>query len=311
MTSRQESKLSMYLAVKDLLSGNASIVSSLPNYAGFYTALQNAIVQIQTYGEQQMFDKKGIKVSKVQLRNTLVMLAADTSRKMQAYAKFANNQLLLSETKFTESDLKLAPDTALRDNTQGIYNRAQTNLAAVAPYGISAATQTTLLNAINAFVAAIPKPRLGTADKKLSTLQVKNGFIAADGALSNIDTLVEILKLTQQNFYSNYKTARKIIETGTSSLAVKALIIDAITGEPIKGVKVKFSLDTSATKAKAARIVDDVVKKTAEKGGFIIKSLPSGMYKVTLSKNGYTELIETIAVSEGELTELNIQLSKN
>jgi hypothetical protein len=30
-----------------------------------------------------------------------------------------------------------------------------------------------------------------------------------------------------------------------------------------------------------------------------------------IKKNGYVNQIETIAVSEGELTELNIQLSKN
>ena len=311
MTSRQECKLSMYLVVKELLTTYATIVNALPNFAGFLTALQSAITQIQTYGEQQMFDKKGLKVSKTQLKNTLVMLSADASRKLQAYAKFTNNQLLLSETKFTESDLKLAADTSLRDNAQGIYNRAQTNLAALAAYGLTAATQTTLLNAINAFVASIPKPRLGTADKKLSTLQVKNGFVAADGALENIDMLVDILKLSQPNFYSNYKTARKIIETGTSTLSIKGQVIDAITGEPIKGVKVTFSLDTTTTKSKATSIVETVVKKTAEKGGFIIKSIPEGMYQVTLSKNGYTEQVETLAVSDGELSVLNIKLSRN
>ena len=92
MKSRQESKLSMYLAVKDFLTTNAAIVNPLPNYSGFYAAFLGAIGQIQNFGEQQRFDKSGLKANKVQLINTLAMLTADSSRKMQAYARYANNQ---------------------------------------------------------------------------------------------------------------------------------------------------------------------------------------------------------------------------
>lgn len=119
MTLRQESKLSMYLAVKSFLASNTAITTPLPNYAAFSTAYLAGVVQVQTFSEQQMFDKSGIQVNKAQLRASVVSFAADASRKVQAYARFTNNQLLLSETKFTESDLKTASDNELRDNAQG------------------------------------------------------------------------------------------------------------------------------------------------------------------------------------------------
>jgi hypothetical protein len=53
------------------------------------------------------------------------------------------------------------------------------------------------------------------------------------------------------------------------------------------------------------------VKKTAEKGGFNIKSLPAGIYTVTIKKNGFADQITTIAVSDGEMSELNVQLAKS
>lgn len=245
MNSRQESKLSMYLAVKDYLMTNAAIVTPLPNYSGFSTAFLGAITQIQTFGEQQMFDKTGIQANKGQLKSSLVVLAADASRKIQAYARFANNQLLLSETRFTESDLKNATDNELRDIAQDIYNRAQTNLTALTPYGITAATQTAFLAAINAYVVAIPKPRVGVAETKQSTLQLANAFTSAESALGNIDAIIEIVKLTQNNFYNGYKSVRKLIEMGTGSLAVKGLVTDAAMDEPVKGVTVSFSLNGS------------------------------------------------------------------
>lgn len=318
MNTRQESKLSMYLAVKDFLTANAAIVTPLPNYSGYFTTFQNSITQIQTYAEQQMFDKTGISVSKKHLRDNLVALAADTSRRLTAYAKFANNQVLLKEIKFAESDLKKCADNVLRDYAQGLYDRAQTNLTALATYGIAAATQTALQAAITAFVNSIPKPRLGITDKKQSTIQLANNFDAADAAIYNIDTIIEIVKVTQANFYNGYKTARKIVITGTNSLSVKGVVTDAATGEPLKGVTINFCPECVEPTQKAAAngmsaAKEEVVltKRTAEKGGFNIKSLPEGVYKVTIKKNGYQEQVVTVAVTDGEMGDLNIELSKN
>jgi hypothetical protein len=312
MKSRQESKLSMYLAVKDFLTTNAAVVNPLPNYSGFSSAFLAAIGQIQNFGEQQRFDKSGLKANKVQLINTLAMLTADSSRKMQAYARYANNHLLLSETKYSESNLKNATDNELRDMAQGIYDRAQSNLTALAAYGITSATQTALLNTINAYVLAIPKPRIGTTETKQSTLHLANAFAAADSALENIDIIVEIVKLTQPNFYNGYKSVRKLISTGRSSLAVKGVVTDLASGEPLKNVLLTFALAGSGTMPKTAyKSGEVIVKKTAGKGGFNIKSIPAGNYSVTCRKSGYAERTATIAITDGELSVLNMQLTKN
>ena len=310
MTTRQESKLSMYLAVKDFLTTNTAIATPLPNYTGFFTSFQNGIAQIQTYSEQQMFDKTGLSKNKEILRNTLVMLACDTSRKMQAYAKYANNQLLLTETKFTESDLKKVADNELRDRAQGIYDRAQTNLTALSTYSVTAATQTSLQSAITSFVTAIPKPRLGITDKKLSTAQLANYFAVVDDALDNIDMIIDIVKLTQQNFYNGYKAARKIVGLGTGSLAVKGFVHDAKNGAPLKGATLNFVLTDGEALQKSSKAVAAIMKKTAEKGGFNIKSMPAGMYTVTIKKTGYADQVLNVAVADGDLTGLNIEMEK-
>lgn len=317
MTIRQESKLNMFLAVKDYLSANAAIVTPLPNYSGYFTTFLSSIAQIQTYAEQQMFDKKGIAVGKKQLRDSLVALAADTSRRLTAYAKFANNQVLLNEIKFTDSDLKRGADTVLRDYAQGIYDRAQSNLTALATYGVTAETQAALQDAITSFVNSIPKPRLGIAEKKQSTVQLANYFDAADFALSNIDTIIGMVKVSQANFYNGYKTARKVIETGIGSLTLKGFITDATTGEPLRGATLSFSPngDDGALKAvdsggstNKGEVV--LTKRTADKGGFNIKSLPEGVYRVTIAKNGYKEQVVTVAVTDGETGDLNVELSR-
>lgn len=250
-------------------------------------------------------------VTKKQARLTLSLLAADTARKLTALAAFTNNQVLLNEMNYSDSDFKRCTDAQLRDVAQGIYNRAQTNLTALTPYGATAATQTSLQTAITNFVTAIPKPRVGIAEKKQSTLQLQNYFKIADNALANIDIIINLIKLTQPNFYSNYKTIRKIVNTSTGSLILKGLVTDVETGEPIKGAIVEFSLDGNSVKSKAARATEVMVKKTAAKGRFNVKTMPAGVYSVTVKKNGYAPQVETIAISEGDRSDINIQLTKN
>ncbi|QQS51015.1 MAG: carboxypeptidase regulatory-like domain-containing protein [Bacteroidota bacterium] len=310
MNNYQESKLSMYLVVRDYMTTNATILTPLPNFAANQTAFQNAITQIQASGEQQNFDKTGIAGSKSQLKQTLVTLVADASRKLTAYAKFTNNQTLLSEVNYSESDLKRRADTNLRDAAQGIYDRAQPIVASLATYGITAATQTTLLNAINAFNTAIPKPRLGITEKKQSTSQLAALFKTADTALENIDTAVEIIRLTQVNFYNGYKAARKLVLTGGGSVSVKGIVTDASTGEPLKSATLKFATNGTTAKLKATNGNGEITKKTADKGGFMIKTLAEGSYQVVISKPGYKEQTVTVNVSDGEMSVLDIKLDK-
>lgn len=54
-----------------------------------------------------------------------------------------------------------------------------------------------------------------------------------------------------------------------------------------------------------------LTKRTADKGGFNIKSLPEGIYSVNVKKNGYKPQVLTLAVNDGELNELNIEIVKN
>ncbi len=177
-------------------------------------------------------------------------------------------------------------------------------------FAITAATQTSLLNAIAAYNATIGKPGVSKIEGGQNTQQLKALFKTAEAALANMDAAVEIVRLTQVNFYNGYQKARKVTVTGTGSISVKGLVTDASTGLPVKGVAVSFSLDSGAAKAKATDGKPVVVKSTGEKGRFNLNRLPAGMYAVTLQKNGFADQVTTIAVSDGELTKLNIQLAR-
>jgi hypothetical protein len=311
MTTKQENKLSMYLPVESYCDANATITANLPNFSTNLTAFKSAIASIKSISEVQKVDRSGATMSKSNARNQLIVIAADNARKLTAFAKFSNNSALLSEVNISEGKFKNFADTELRDYAQIIYNRAQTNVTALATYGITAATQTSFAAAIKAYSDTLALPRISTTTQAQATKQLEMAFKTADAALKNMDTAVEIIRLSQANYYKGYKTARKLVELGSSTMSLKGLITDALTGDPVKGVNVCLALDNGMMKAAASAPTEEIVKKTADKGGFNIKSLPAGMYNVTIKKNGYAEQVMQIAVSDGEMTDLKIQLSKN
>ncbi len=314
MNSKQQSKYNMYLVSDEFLTANNSITVGLPKFEDFNSAFRGGIAQIQVSNEQQSFDKSGIAGNKSQLRKLLVALGADTARKIQAYAKIGDNQILLSESKFTVSDLKNATDSELEAYSKSIYDMGQTYFRGLALYGISTETQLALSKAITDFKVAIPTPRNGAISTKQSTEQIAKAIITCDEALDKIDALVEIVRVSQPDFYSGYKSARKIIETGAGSLQVKGFVTDAGTGEGLKGATLSFVQNSNGNglmKAAASNSAEAMKKKTANKGGFNIKSLSEGTYTVTIRKNGYADVVSTVAVTNGELSSLNIELVKN
>ena len=306
----QKIKLTMYMVVNDCLTVNSTIVANLPGFAQNNTTLQKNLGLIQSTGEQQEFDKSGISDNKKLLRQTLVAQAVDISYKMVAYANNTANAVLLKEIKYTKSELEHSADADLKNRAQCIYDRANTNVAALATYGITAALLTNFLGAITAFNIAIPKTKESIKDKKLTTAQLNDLYDSTDLVLENIDKIVEIVHNSQPNFYKIYKESRKLPNSGGSVLSLKGLVKDAASGEYLKGATLIITPElTKAALATNAK-VKDLVKKTADKGGFLVKSLAAGTYTVIIKKAGYVDQIVTIVINDGEMSVLEVQLVK-
>jgi hypothetical protein len=259
--------------------------------------------------ETQAADISGTTADKNVLKEDLIVPAADTARKLVAFAKLTNNQKLQKEISYTDSDLRRMPNAILPDTAKLIYDRAQVNLPLMVNYLVTVETQTVLLKAITDYKLVMVSPRVEKVSQVQTTKQLSELFVAGDKALANMDAVVEIVRVSQPYFYMGYKLARKVIESGNTKLTVKGLVTDAQTGDPVKGVILSFWLDGDAMKTTATG-EPSLMKKTATKGGFNVNSLAAGTYKVILQKVGYAEQSQTIFVNDGELTTMNVQLTK-
>lgn len=313
MNNKQESYLNMQLVTAKFCDESETAVSSLPAYSANLQNLVECNQQIQDIAGFLETGTSGITSNKKQFRLNLNASASDTARKLTSFAKLTDNYTLLAEINFSQSDFKNFTDIEARDKSQVVYGKAQEHITEVTAYGITEETQTVLQNSINAFSNVMVAPRMGITNKSQATKQMASLFKMAATALDKIDAAVEIVKLTEPVFYTGYKSARKVISKGTTKLAVKGLVTETDSGLPIKGVTVTFTPDGATERLNAAGVDEqaELSKKTAAKGRFIIKSLATGIYKVSFKKMGYAENVVTVNVNDGELTVVEVKLIKN
>jgi hypothetical protein len=308
MTTNQEIKLNMYLAIRNFIIANESITKELPKFPGSYNTLLNTIGEIQSISEMQKVDKKGLAIAKNELKKALITMAADNSRKISAFAKFTGDTKLLNETKFSESDFVRMTDVALKDYMQIVYDRVEVNIGSLTEYGITPESQKLFSDTIISYNSVLSTPRTGIAEKSKATKKLAVLFETADSAVLNMDFAVGIIKLKQPDFFNGYTSSRKLVDTSAGNLALKATATDMKNGEPVKGVLFTFKID--GEKAKLGAGNGEISKKTAEKGSFYIKSIPEGTYKVAVKKPGYKEQEITVSIPGGERTELKVELEK-
>jgi hypothetical protein len=308
MTTKQRIKLRMYLALRNFVSINEAIAKLIPKFMASYGILQVTTNEIQVISEKHGIDMTGVAVDKNKLKEKLIGLALKNSRKIAALAKFNNNDTLLNEVRFNESDLVRGQEIRLSDNCKTIYDCGEANIALLAEHGITQETQKEFLDTLTAFNNALETPRTGQGEKKKLTEKLAVLFDSADNAVELMDYAAGIVKDEQPDFYNAYKTNRKLVVTNAGTVSLKARANEAITGAPLRGVIFAFSMENISSDLASKN--GKLVKKTATKGSFQVKNMSAGNYKVIVHKPGFKDKEVEVSISDGERSNLNVVLEK-
>jgi hypothetical protein len=225
----------------------------------------------------------------------------DASRKMQAYADLKNDNALLKDTKFTETKIAHFKDLDLIKMAKMLYGIVNVHLSQLAAFDITADTQTAFLTDITAFETFVPQMEKTELDQKNVTFTLGENYKTADKIIGSLDKLVEILHTTEARFYADYKALRKI-EIHVDVVQLVAKITDATTGAGIPNVTVTFTQTDGAAAP--------IVKQSADKGGFQIKSIPKGIYTVTVEKIGYLTQTLTLTLPGDKPYNMEVRMVK-
>jgi hypothetical protein len=304
MTSKQEIRLSMYMAVHDFLTNHSATTKSLPEFDSLFSGFSDTLSEIRRIREQQELDITGIGETKHQLKDRIVKQGADIARKVVAYAIVKNNTELMNEVNYSETDLARSADNILPERIRIIMGRCVPIMDQLKPYGIEQPALDDLEKNLQAFLENLPRPRLGITERKQSTTRLSELFDSADGLLNKIDCLVGILQISNTEFYNLYRSNRHIVDTTTRMLSLIGTAIERTSREPVKGASFTFHSGIENSEN------IELTKITSEKGSFHVKSIPCGEYTVRVSKPGYKEQEVQLSVADGERTDLVVEMEK-
>jgi len=215
MTSKQENKLSMYLAVKAVCDRNNSTWQSLQAFVDGYADFGARVINIQNLAQSQAVDSTGLSADKEALRKTMAAATVEVALATNAYAKKVKNNDLAAKTNVSVSTYMEGRDTLAATNALNIHAAATANLANLAPYGVTAAKLTALKAKIDAYSASLSKPRDAVASGSTATKQMSDEFDAADAALNDqMDALVPQFAASNAKFVEDYNNARIIVDSG-------------------------------------------------------------------------------------------------
>jgi hypothetical protein len=304
MNTKQRIKENMIISVDNFGNENATTVKNIPKLASCFELLKRRIDEIQLAGKIQGTNKTGLALDKNRLKMKLVDLTVKYANKAAILASQNNNDTLLKEVRLNEWDLLKSAGVALVERSQLIYDRVETNIGNLADQAITPETQKEYMETIIAFKNTIASPRTGITGRRQATERLRLLFDIVDAELDIMDLAVRSAKREYPDFYVGYKNSRKLIETGSRSLALKATAKELISGVPLSGAVFVFKNQTGNNGN------GEIIKKTSEKGNFQLKSIDPGTYKVEVNKEGYKGQEVRIFITEGERSDLQVEMEK-
>lgn len=166
-------------------------------------------------------------------------------------------------------------DEELLNTCRYLYTVAIANQAALADYGLTKTEIDAFKDTIDAFHNVLSAPRNAVAQRKAHQARLNELFKAGDEMLkSQIDKLSLSVKKANPEFYGAYKINRRIVNSATSTTALRVTTKHAKTGEPIYDAKVQIE----------ALNWQDITDK---QGQALLKPIPYGMYTLKVSKEGF------------------------
>lgn len=215
MNKRQENKLSMYLAVQQVLTGNEKSWSGITAFGKAKAELSEIVASIAAARQTQETNTTGITADKAAKRQLMAEKAIEMSSAVQAYATDKKDKALFESVHYSISDLLRGNDTSARDHSQIIHDRAKEVLGSLADYGITKATLGSFQAAIKEYSDLLSAPRVAKTVSKTATDSLEKAFKSADDVLLNrLDKLMEQFRVKTPGFYEQYHNSRIIVDLG-------------------------------------------------------------------------------------------------
>lgn len=298
MNRKQEAKLGMYNAVSTFCADNAAITGTVLAFQTAVTDFDNAIAELRNAAQKEAHVILGITRDKTNLKNDLCDTAAGIASAVFAYAVSINSEELKEQANFPVSKLQYLRDELLAGTCRNIWGVANTSLAALADYGITAPKLADFLTKTESYENAVPEPRNAVSIRAAQSTTITEKIRHIDAILKNrMDKLVVQFKTTHNEFYKSYRNNRIIIDAGSSATQLVGSVKQQGTDIAISGAVILV-------------VEKEVTGISNALGAYVVPVTTAGYYKVKFTAEGYEEKeVTAVNIALGKTTTLNVELS--
>ncbi|MFZ4682634.1 MAG: hypothetical protein ACOYMS_09045 [Terrimicrobiaceae bacterium] len=213
MNDRQENKLSMYLAVLNVLQANTATWQPKVAFTAAQGAFVTAVGALQGLAQAQDTESAGATAQKQTTRLALADAALPISGALQGYAAVIGNGELAANATVTRTDLIHKRDSAALTIGQNLLALAQANAANLVAYDVSAAAIAAFGQIVTDYAALLQRPRAVIASRAAATGQLAAAFSTVDGILKKrLDPLSLGFRASAPAFFLAYEAAREIVD---------------------------------------------------------------------------------------------------
>jgi len=295
MDARKEAKLNMFRVIKQICEDNTIIVSTNPAFLATYNIYKAKLSTLIGTVTSELQVITGIAADKTTLKKNLSQSAADICALIFAYASSISNNTMRDAVSFTYTDLFKIKDDKIHETCQNIYNLANTNAAALVPYGISPTMLSAFQQSITDYANIVPKPKSAKAQRAAYTKSINTQTKEIDKLLTEqLDNLITVFKVSKPDFVNTFRSGRVVIDPNSTVTQLKGKIIDSLTKLPLQGALIEI------TGAK------NYTCKTNKLGFFTQKPIDQGEYTLTITLDGYQTI--TITTYKAKLGQINKQI---
>lgn len=259
--------------------------------------LMNKHQQLDDALAQQQTVETGATQAKAALRQALEQQIIRMGDILVLHATLNDNPITLENVRVAKSVVQRMSDGKLIGHATKVVREAQAiPIAELTPLGLTAANITSAETAIGDFTDALGTPRHLQAEAKLGTEQVAQLIDEMMDLLEKkIDPAAKVYGYTDPTFYSEYLTAREIVDPGYN---VRELTVNVrkLEGGPLIG-------------AQALITPGNIEKSSGTSGTFFINNMEAGTYSMVISAANFEPKTVDFTIVDNQATVVNAELT--
>ena len=210
-----ENKLAMIVAVIALLKQNVALWGSSTVFKAAVSDLEAIKSDIDTVRNGAEHSSKSSTTVKGAHREELENKVYEVMSVIFAMATRSGDKGLQTDMSHTLSDLQVMRDSKLIALSGQISGIVRENISILKDYSVTEESATMLDSLCSRFSSKLSAPRVAISERKAAIESLDDLFDKADDILNNVtDKLMVPYKASKPDFYSAYKSARKVVKYG-------------------------------------------------------------------------------------------------